>query len=114
MTDAESAVAQKTKTPFDRLIKGLDYTIRGLTLAAMVPVAFSVLMLFVMAGRNPLFAWGFLLAATLVMGVLAITAIDPQRFTRRLPVSGNMRLLLSRLPVYSAFLLGLYFLAVSR
>lgn len=114
MTDAEEAVAQKTKTPFDRVIKGLDYTIRGLTLVAMLPLAFFVLMFFVMAGREPLLAGGFLLVATVVMGVLAITAIDPQRFTRRLPVSGNMRLLLSRLPVYSAFFLGLYFLAVSR
>jgi hypothetical protein len=117
MTGPEQAVAQKHQTPFYRVIKGLDYIyiIRGLTLVATVPLAFGALMISVMAAdKNPLMASGVLAIGILLVGILAISAIAPDRLTRRLPVSGDMRLLLSGLPVCFGFLLCIYLFAGPR
>jgi hypothetical protein len=44
--------------------------------------------------------------------VLATAAIAPQRLTQSLPVSADMRVLLSRLPVFIV-LLGMYLLSAA-
>jgi hypothetical protein len=115
MTDAKHAVAQQNKTPLGKAIKVLDYIIRGLTLLALVPLTpIFVLSVGMGLNRNPLMGLSVLAIFIVMLGMLAISAIAPELFTRRLPLSGNARLLLSRLPVYLAFFLGIYFLATAR
>lgn len=109
MADPEQAVEQKKKTLFGSVIKGLDYVIRGLSLVATVPVAFAGFVISVMAAglNNPIMAIGVLASGLMLAMVLATAAIAPERLTQRLPVSADMRVLLSRLPVFIV-MLGMY------
>ncbi len=110
MTDAEQVVSQKKTTPFDKVIKGLDFTLRVLGLLAAVLLAIMGFFIVLMgANKEPIMAFGALAVGSVLLGILAISAIDPDRLTRRLPVSGNIRVLLGRLPFCLAILLVIYF-----
>ena len=110
MTDAQQAVAQQDKRPFERAVRALDYTIRGLTLVALVPMTPILFFVIGMAShRSLLLMVGMVIMLMLIVAMLAISAIAPQLFTRRLPLSENARLLLSRVPVYVSFVALCYF-----